>query len=117
MFTNVEVTTIEDDDQNGLFSSPPSPKNEASSTDSGFMQPAKLGGAAVGLIGIFLLAAFVGYRNYICAKIMSRWYKRNANANTTSDEENVPPEWVSPKKNKRKKKKYAPPTPPTAGVE
>ena len=117
LFTNVEVTTIEDDDQNGLFSSPPSPMNEASSTDSGFMQPAKLGGAAVGLIGIFLLAAFVGYRNYICAKLMPRWYKRNANANTTSDEENVPPEWVSPKKNKRKKKKYAPPTPPTAGVK
>lgn len=112
-FINVEVTTI-DDDENSLFSSPPSPQtnDDASSADSGFMTPSKLGGAAVGLIGIFFLAAFVGYRNYICAKLVPRWYKNNANANaTTSDEENVPPppEWVSnkstSKKNKSKKKK------------
>ena len=114
-FTNVEVTTIDDNDIDGLFSSPPPPTKDASSADSGFMTPSKLGGAAVGLIGIFFLAAFVGYRNYICAKIMPKWYKNNANVNAaTSDEENVPPEWVSnksaSKKNKTKKKKRAPTT-------
>ena len=107
----MEVTTIDDNDIDGLFSSPPPPTKDASSADSGFMTPSKLGGAAVGLIGIFFLAAFVGYRNYICAKIVPKWYKNNANVNTaTSDEENVT-EWVSnksaSKKNKTKKKKRA----------
>jgi hypothetical protein len=100
-FTNVNVTTLD--------YSPPSPSpgnNETTSSpdpDSGFMTPSKLGGAAVGLAGIFLLAAFVGYRNYICAKLVPSWYKKRQ---TRADEENVvdAPEWTSSTKKKMKKK-------------